>query len=154
VAGEPEVSLREITADTVREICRLRVAPGQEGFVAPVAVSIAEAYFAPKAWFRAVYAGDTPVGFVMLEDDVDQRQYYLWRLLVDAAHQGKGYGRRAVELLCDYVRTRPGATELLTSWVPGERGPEGFYRKLGFELTGEVDEDELVARLPLSGPSG
>ena len=39
---EPEVSLREITADTVREICRLRVAPGQEGFVAPVAESIAE----------------------------------------------------------------------------------------------------------------
>ena len=43
--AEPEVSLREITADTVREICRLRVAPGQEGFVAPVAESIAEAYF-------------------------------------------------------------------------------------------------------------
>jgi hypothetical protein len=47
--AEPEVSLREITADTVREICRLRVAPGQEGFVAPVAESmvaesIAEAY--------------------------------------------------------------------------------------------------------------
>jgi diamine N-acetyltransferase len=151
---EREVSLRKITADTVREICRLRVAPGQEGFVAPVAESIAEAYFAPAAWFRAIYAGDTPVGFVMLEDDPDNRQYYLWRLLVDAGHQGKGYGRRAVELLCDHVRTRPGATELLTSWVPGERGPEGFYRKLGFELTGEVDEDEVVARLPLRAPGG
>ena len=151
---DPEVSLREITAETVREICRLRVAPGQEGFVAPVAESIAEAYFAPSAWFRAVYAGDTPVGFVMLEDDVAARQYFLWRLLVDAGHQGKGYGRRAVELLCGYVGTRPGATELLTSWVPGENGPEGFYDKLGFELTGEVDEDEVVARLPLSGPSG
>jgi diamine N-acetyltransferase len=154
VAAEQGVSLREVTADTVREICRLRVAPDQEGFVAPVAVSIAEAYFSPKAWFRAIYAGDTPVGFVMLEDDAEARQYYLWRLLVDAGHQGKGYGRRAVELLCDYVRSRPGATELLTSWVPGERGPEGFYRRLGFELTGEVDEDEVVARLPLSRSSG
>jgi diamine N-acetyltransferase len=151
--GEPEVSLREITADTVREICRLRVAPGQEGFVAPVAESIAEAHFSPLAWFRAVYAGDTPVGFVMLEDDPASRQYFLWRLLIDAGHQGKGYGRAAVELLCDHVRTRPGATELLTSWVPGEAGPAGFYGKLGFELTGEVDKDEVVARLPLSGPS-
>jgi diamine N-acetyltransferase len=151
---EPEVSLREITADTFREVCRLRVAPGQEGLVAPVAWSIAEAHFSPLAWFRAVYAGDTPVGFVMLEDDPASRQCYLWRLLIDAGHQGKGYGRRAVELLCDHVRTRPGATELLTSWVPGEAGPAGFYTKLGFELTGEVDEDEVVARLPLSGPSG
>jgi diamine N-acetyltransferase len=154
VAAGQEVTLREVTADTLREVCRLKVAPDQEGFVAPVAFSIAEAHFSPKAWFRAIYAGDTPVGFVMLEDDVDARQYYLWRLLVDAGHQGKGYGRRAVELLCDYVRSRPGATELLTSWVPGERGPEGFYRRLGFELTGEVDEDEVVARLPLSRSSG
>jgi diamine N-acetyltransferase len=148
--GEPEVSLREITADTVREICRLRVAPGQEGFVAPVAESIAEAYFSPLAWFRAVYAGDTPVGFVMLSDDPASGQYHLWRLLVDAGHQGKGYGRRAVELACDYVRTRPGATELVTSWVPGERGPEEFYRKLGFERTGEVEDGEVVARLRLA----
>jgi diamine N-acetyltransferase len=154
VAEELEVSLREITADTLREVCRLRVAPGQEGFVAPVAFSIAEAHFSPLAWFRAVYAGDTPVGFVMLEDDAAARQYFLWRLLIDADHQGKGYGRRAVELLCDYVRTRPGATELLTSWVPGDAGPAGFYGRLGFELTGEVEEDEVVARLPLSGPSG
>ena len=154
MGDETEVSLREITADTLREVCRLRVAPSQEGFVAPVAFSIAEAHFSPLAWFRAVYAGDTPVGFVMLEEDVDQNQYYLWRLLIDAGHQGRGYGRAAVELVCDHLRARPGATELLTSWVPGEGGPEGFYGKLGFELTGEVDEDEVVARLPLSGPSG
>ena len=152
--GEQEVSLREITADTVRELCRLRVAPGQEGFVAPVAESIAEAHFSPAAWFRAVYAGDVPVGFVMLAEEADSCRYHLWRLLIDAGHQGKGYGRRAVELVCDHVRARPGATELLTSWVPGETGPEGFYRKLGFELTGEIDDGEVVARLPLSGPSG
>ena len=147
--GEPEVSLREVTADTVRNICRLRVGAGQERLVVPVAESIAEAHFAPTAWFRAVYAGDTPVGFVMLSDDPASGQYHLWRLLVDAGHQGKGYGRRAVELACDYVRTRPGAAELLTSWVPGERGPEEFYRKLGFERTGEVEDGEVVARLRL-----
>jgi len=86
----------------------------------------------------------------MLSDDPASGQYHLWRLLVDAGHQGKGYGRRAVELACDYVRTRPGATELLTSWVPGERGPEEFYRKLGFERTGEVEDGEVVARLRLA----
>jgi diamine N-acetyltransferase len=144
-----EVELREVTGETVRQICALAVAPHQTGFVAPNAVSIAEAHFEPNAWFRAIYVGDEPVGFIMLEDDVAKNEYFLWRLMIADGQQGKGYGRRAVELLLDEVRTRPGATELQTSYVPGEEGPEGFYRKLGFEPTGEWDDGEMVVRLKL-----
>ncbi len=54
------VSLREVTADTVRAICKLEVAPAQRGLVAPNAVSIAQAHFEPAAWFRGIYAGDEP----------------------------------------------------------------------------------------------
>ena len=143
------VELREITAETVRAICRLTVAPGQEVFVAPNSVSIAEAYFEPNAWFRAIYADGEPVGFVMLEADSAKEEYFLWRLMIADGFQGRGYGRRAVDLLIDHVRTRPGATELKTSWVPGEGGPAEFYRKLGFEPTGEMDGGEVVGRLAL-----
>jgi diamine N-acetyltransferase len=52
--GTVTVELREITADTVRQITNLEVGPGQSNFVAPNAVSIAQAYFEPKAWFRAI----------------------------------------------------------------------------------------------------
>lgn len=144
------VELREVTADTVREICRLTVAPGQEGFVAPNAVSIAEAYFEPNAWFRAIYADDAPVGFIMLEDDAANGEYSLWRLMIADGFQGRGYGRRAVGLLIEYVKTRPGASALMTSWVPGDGSPEPFYLKLGFVPTGEVDDGEIVGRLGLS----
>ncbi len=75
---KPEVTLREITKENLKDILRLKVAPNQEQFVAPNAVLIAEAHFAPEVvWFRAIYAGDVPVGFLMLEDDVVQRQYFL-----------------------------------------------------------------------------
>ena len=57
------VTLREVTADTVRAICRLEAAPAQQGLVAPNAVSIAQVYLEPAAWFRGIYAGDEPVGF-------------------------------------------------------------------------------------------
>jgi diamine N-acetyltransferase len=143
------VELREVTSETVRAICQLKVAPFQEAFVAPNAVSIAEAYFHPNAWFRAIYADGEPVGFVMLDDDASKSSYNLWRLMVADGFQGRGYGRRAVELLIDYARSRPGATALTTSWVPGERGPAEFYRKLGFVPTGEMDEGEVVGRLAL-----
>jgi diamine N-acetyltransferase len=146
----PEVTLREVTAETVRLICDLDSGPGGDQFVAPNAVSIAQAHFEPSAWFRAIYAGDEPVGFVMLEDDVENREYTLWRLMIDHRHQRKGYGRRAVELVIDYVTGRPDATELLTSYVPGDAGPAEFYRRLGFTPTGAVDEGEIVVKLSLA----
>ena len=145
-----DVSLREVTADTVRTICALTVAPSQQGFVAPNAVSIAEAHFTPAAWFRAIYADETPVGFVMLERDPERHEYGLWRFMIAEPFQRSGYGRRALELVVDDIRSSdPDATELLTSWVPGEGGPEPFYVKFGFVATGEVEEGELVGRFRL-----
>ena len=123
--------------------------PEQRGFVAPNAVSIAQAYFEPKAWFRAIYAGETPVGFVMLHDDPEKREYYLWRFMIDAAHQREGHGWRALDLVVDHVRGRPGARQLVSSYVPGEDGPGDFYLRYGFVETGEVDEGEVVIRLEL-----
>ncbi len=142
-----DVTLREITAETVRAICELETAPEQRGFVAPNAISIAQAHFEPKAWFRAVYDGDTPVGFVMLHLDTEAEEYYLWRFMIAAGHQGKGCGRRALDLAVEHVRSLPGATTLGSSFVPGEHGPRGFYLRYGFVETGEVDHGEHVIQL-------
>lgn len=148
--ADATVTLREVTAETVLAICALKVAPQQEQFVAPNSVSIAQAYFAQEvAWFRAVYADDVPVGFVMLEDNVASQEYFLWRFMIDQRYQGHGFGRRALELLIDHVRTRPGAKMLLTSCVPGNGSPCPFYEKLGFVSTGNVEEGELVMRFDL-----
>ena len=40
-----------------------------------------------------------------------------------------------------------GTKAMLLSFVPGEDSPEAFYRRFGFEPTGEVDEGEHVMRL-------
>jgi len=145
------VTLREITEETVVEICKLSdtLPAAQRKMVASNALSIAQAHFSNKAWFRAIYAGDTPVGFIMLYDNPDEAEYFLWRLMVAGSEQGKGYGRKAVEQLIEYLRTRPRADRLLTSYVPVEGGPEKFYRKLGFVPTGDVKEGEIVAALQL-----
>jgi diamine N-acetyltransferase len=143
------VELREVTGDTVRGICRLQVTPAQRRFVAPNAVSFAEALFEPKAWYRAIVADDVAVGFVMLFLDLDKPNYYLWRLMIAAGFQGRGYGRAAVGLVADHVRALPNAAEMLVGYVPGEGGPERFYLDLGFEPTGGIDEGEIEARLRL-----
>lgn len=143
------VTLRPITKDTVRAICALKVAPEQEQFVADNAFSIAQAHFEEYAWFRAIYADETPVGFMMLSDNPDAPEYFLWRLMIAGDYQHSGYGRRAVQQLIEYVRTRPNATELFVSYVPAEGSPRAFYRSLGFEDTGKMEDGEVVLRLPL-----
>ncbi|MBI1297422.1 GNAT family N-acetyltransferase [bacterium] len=151
VTRSSTVTLREVTADTVITICRLKVAPEQENFVAPNAVSIAQAYFYPDlAWFRAIYADETPVGFLMLDDNVAEQEYMLWRFMIDARYQGHGFGRRAIELLIDYVKTRPGATALLTSCVPGDGSPCPFYQRMGFAYTGDEEDGELVMKIEIA----
>jgi diamine N-acetyltransferase len=142
VTLDSTVSLREVTAETVRTICRLDVSEAQKHFVAPNAVSIAQAYFEPKAWFRAISADEIPVGFLMLYDDPDGPDYFLWRYMIDERYQKLGFGKQAMDLLLEYVRTRPGSHELRLSCHPGEDGPEPFYRRYGFALTGRMLGDE------------
>jgi diamine N-acetyltransferase len=142
------VMLREITRETVRAVCRLDAGDGGRQ-VAPNAVSIAQAYFEPAAWFRAVHDDDTLVGFVMLYDPTlspapEESRFYLWRLMIDKAHHGRGHGRAAVERLIEHVRTRPGASELHVSHTKGVDPLARFYQSLGFRYTGEEDDGELV----------
>jgi len=135
----------------------LRVAAAQERFVGTVARALADAREIPEAkpWYRAVYAGDEAVGFVMLSWDVPPEPpriigpWFLWKLLIDEHHQGRGYGREVVRRVADIVAAN-GASELLTSCVPGPDGPEGFYLRIGFTPTGELDENgETVLALDL-----
>ncbi|AFY99417.1 GNAT family N-acetyltransferase [Calothrix sp. PCC 6303] len=150
-----EVTLREITKDNWRDILRLKVAPYQEQFVASNAMSIAEAHFNPEvAWFRAIYAGDVPVGFLMLEDDVVRQEYFLWRFMIDEQYQGRGYGRKALELFFAHVKTRPGADAIETSCVPAKGSPGLFYEKMGFVYTGQEENGELVMRRELQSRNG
>lgn len=132
----PVVTLREITAETVRTICDLEPHEAQSGFVAPNAVSIAQAHFNPAAVFRAIYADEEPVGFIMWRPEDDGANCFLWRFMIDRRHQGKGYGREAIAL---WLKGLPalGYRIARLSYVPGAAGPHGFYRAQGFEDTGE-----------------
>jgi diamine N-acetyltransferase len=150
--------LEKVTSDNVEAACQLKVRPDQDGLVKPVAWSLAQAYATPDiAWPRLIFDGERLVGFVMAffgvrfypDDPNDDRlRSGLWRLNIAADQQGRGYGRFAVEAVCEEIRRR-GQTRATVSWVPGEHGPEQFYSKLGFRLTGETSGDQVVGELEL-----
>lgn len=117
-----KVTLREITADTLGSILNLSVSEDQERFVASNARSIAQAHFSEHAWFRAIYASEEPVGFVMLYDKPEKGEYSLWRFMIDARYQGRGYGRAALLLVIAHIRTRPKTTHRTLQQLRSRRG--------------------------------
>jgi diamine N-acetyltransferase len=147
--------LEAVTPRNLDAVCAVRVRPEQERYVEPVTRSLAEAYVhSHLAWPRAVVDRDEVVGFVMAFLDVHWREddppYVtrsgLWRLNIDGAHQGRGYGRFAVDATCAFLASRGRDEFAYVTWEPGDHGPEGFYLALGFEVTGELSGTQTVAR--------
>lgn len=154
ISRKSEVSFRRISALTVEDVCDLSetLSDQQRGMVADNGTSIAEAHFSENAWFRAIYADDTLIGFIMLhigsdhDDGIDCPGVFLWRFMIAAPFQGLGFGRQAIELLKRDMKIK-GFNEIFTSYGVGEGSPEGFYSLLGFQKTGDTYGDELEAVL-------
>lgn len=155
----PSIELREITDANRDAVVAIHGGAAEGRFVSSVADSLAEAAETPEGspWYRAVYEDGDPVGFVMLSWNVTPRPpdiigpWFLWKLIVDERHQGRGIGRAVVEQVIRLIRA-DGATELFTSHVIGEGGPDGFYERMGFIPTGELDPNgERILRLDLGG---
>jgi diamine N-acetyltransferase len=148
------ISLRPITASNRAAVEALRVAPGQERYVSTVADSMREAVeeAGGRAMQWALYDGETPVGFVMISDEVDGPDYipqFLWKLLIDERYQRQGFGTAALDLVVEYFRGRPGVEVLSTSAVEGDGSPIPFYERYGFERTGDIVFGEVLLRLQL-----
>jgi diamine N-acetyltransferase len=152
------VQLRDIVTEEDRAaVLALRRAPGQERFLGSMESHFEDAAAEPRAKPRmwAVHDGAQLVGFAMISDNIEELDedllgpYYLWRLLIDERFQGRGYGAATLDAVVAYLRTRPGASVLWTSCVPGEGTPRPFYERYGFVATGEIKWDETVLRLDI-----
>ncbi len=163
--GDNMLKLEKVTAKNVWDILKLSVFDNQKSFVASNDISIIEAYTAITANGYAfpfgIYENDTPIGFLMISYDKDdfwddapsiaKNNYYLWRLMIDKCYQNKGYGREAVRLALDFIKTFPcGKAEYCwLSYEPENKIAGRLYRSFGFEETGEKDGEELIAVLEL-----
>jgi histidinol dehydrogenase len=139
-------SVKPVDAGNLDAVLKLKVAPGQQGFVAPVERSLAQVAYEPAGRALAMFDGDTAVGMMLLYDARQDKkkpaeQLYVWRLLVDARHQRRGYGRLTMAWIVAEAQ-RLGMKEVGLSHVfkDGHAGP--FYMKLGFTYTGEIDDGE------------
>lgn len=151
------VELVEITRDNVRAVLELDRAFSQRRFVSSVAQSYGDALVPNEhdgvpivPWLRAVYGDGEPIGFVLVAEPMSNAPHpYVWRILIDGRHQRRGAGARAIRAVAAHWAAL-GATHIDLSCVAGVPGtPEGFYRRLGFEPTGVVEDGETEFRAPI-----
>ena len=140
-----------------REFLLLEVNESQKKLVASVAHSFSDALFppadnengAPLPWIRGVLRNSKPAAFIMCADPTEQQKDpWLWRLLVDKSHQGCGIGKFAVESVLARYREL-GCARVLVCWQPTEGNAGDFYKKIGFVETGEKIGEEIVAEFKL-----
>lgn len=145
------VRLEEVTAENWEEVVELELEDDQEDFVASNAYSIAESKFNPYARPRAIYAGDSLVGFLMYEvetADGDPHDYNIYRFMIDAEHQGKGYGRAALKRCLQEIQDNDPKLELISiCYVPHNPRAKEFYASLGFKEVGIDEDGEMVAEI-------
>ncbi len=159
------LQLKKVTHENLEDIINLRVLREQESFVAPNDYSIMEAYIAiagnGHAFPFGIYDGETPVGFLMIGYGVDDDwedapqiaygNYNLWRLMIDHRFQRRGYGKQAMALPLNFIRSLPcGPAEWCwLSYEPENAVAKKLYASFGFTETGEWDGDEIIAAFKL-----
>jgi diamine N-acetyltransferase len=159
------IRIEKVNGMNVWDILRLCVKNEQKSFVASNEISIIEAYTTITgggyAFPFGIYDDDIAVGFLMVGFDTDdywenppeiaKNNYNLWRLMIDIRYQHKGYGKEAVKLALDFIRTMPcGKAEYCwLSYEPENINAREIYHSFGFYETGEMDGEEIIAVLKL-----
>ena len=138
------INLRDITKKNLFSIIDLNVKEDQKNQVAANSVSIAQAHYSKSAWLKGIFNNDIAVGFVMLDLIKEENKCFLWRFMIDEKHQGKGYGKLALNQVIDWVRSLEAFEEIRTSYVPTKNGADGFYEKFGFIETGRLEDSNEI----------
>ena len=159
------LKLKKINRNNIMEILKLEVFDNQKSFVATNKSSIIEAYIAitenNHVFTFGIYNDYTPIGFLMIGFDVNsddegvpriaKGNYNIWRLMIDKKFQGKGFGKKAMDLALEFVNTFPCGTAKYC-WLSYESENDiarQLYKSVGFVETEEKDGDEIVAILEL-----
>jgi diamine N-acetyltransferase len=145
-----DITFRPVTRANFTAVTELTVSPDQADFVAPNLYSLAEAAIEPSWTPLAIYAGEDLVGFAQFGRDDETGRWWIMRYMIDAQHQGRGYGTAALPALIDLMVERHGCGEIFLGYEPSNDVAERLYARVGFVPTGEMVGGQIVARLDLT----
>lgn len=130
------ISFIEINADNYEKVLKLELNEAQSKFVAPNVRSLADCYYyrdAGDVFPYAIQDKDEVIGFILLDLDEEEKEFMIWRMMIDKNHQGKGYGRRTVKKVIELAKQEKKANLLIADYVKGNEVMGKLLRSEGFE---------------------
>ncbi|MGN0503978.1 MAG: GNAT family N-acetyltransferase [Ruminococcus sp.] len=146
------ICLKPISEENFIDVFNLKLNKEQEAFVSHPIRSLAQAYvYRTQCQPFGIYADEKVVGYVMAIYDYDIPEYDIWHMMIDESQQGKGYGKAALKLLLDYIKDKPFGDSDRVALTCNKDNTVALelYKSMGFELTGNSDEDEVELALYL-----
>lgn len=147
VGGHGAVTLEEIDSTNWRPLWNVKARRDQGKWVVEVPRYLAYCLVSGEWQPLAIHVEDRTVGFVMWARDPADGSYWIGGFVIERTEQGKGYGRAALTALIESLRTKPGCRAIALSYIPDNTVARDLYASLGFRETGEMEDDEVVARL-------
>ena len=164
------IELRKITGDNIDEVIALEVEENQKDFLETTNPrSFADAHMLnadgiPATPF-AIYADEVMVGFLMyIYDTLDhesfenevfygKKSYFIWHIMIDKSHQGKGYGKLAFEKMLMDIETKPnGEAEYVSLFYRTSNViAKTLYASFGFVDTGIIQNNSMLSIKKLDG---
>jgi diamine N-acetyltransferase len=148
------VELLPLTRENWVACVDLPLLPSQRGLLAPNVYSIAELNFEQHYIPQVIYASGQVVGFLMYcpeNDPPDPGLFWLFRFMVAAEHQGKGYGASALRLALLEMKAA-GATRVRTMHKPSNSTASRLYQRHGFVEIGVLPDGDIELELPIEEP--
>ena len=150
MSGQP-VALEPVGKGNRAAIVALELSPGQQGFVASNADSLAEARQDDEAIPRAVVAKGRVVGFLMYSAPDDDDKAIIYRFMIDRREQGKGLGRAAVAKALEEIARLGHIHRVSICYEPENEAARRLYAGFGFVEQGLDEDGEMIAVLELGG---
>lgn len=138
--------IKLVTIDPDNWRLGLKVSGAQKRFVAESAGILARAYAYRERRSNAyiIYNDDLPVGMALYYDCDELNAYDFSQFFIDVRYQGNGFGIEAAGQILELMKSDGKYDKVTLCYIDGNVAAKNMYEKLGFHLTGECDEDEII----------
>ena len=144
------ISLERVNEQNYQHVFALELADNQKCFVSSNMKSLAQAWiYYDRARPYAIRNDNDIIGFIMFDYTPSEKKAEIWRFMIGKDFQGKGYGTEALSSAIRLLANENLFSTIQINYVKGNFPAKHLYEKLGFQETGEMEENEIVMKLYL-----